>query len=156
MHRALAPGLTHIQSLDCDDRLIVSGLRQEGPGAAGPAFATAFVVGLIEWACIEALRPYLEDGEQTVGSQVYVTHAAPAAASRKVTAIAELVAMNGRSLRFRVECFDECEQIGSGFHERLLIAAPHTKSSGAKSGAGWEPAVDSAGMPREQPTDNQS
>ncbi|HEY0265463.1 MAG TPA: hypothetical protein VGC16_01845 [Rhizomicrobium sp.] len=43
MHSALAPGLTHIQSLECDDRLILSGLSQDGPGTAQPAFATAFV-----------------------------------------------------------------------------------------------------------------
>ncbi|HEY0265464.1 MAG TPA: hypothetical protein VGC16_01850 [Rhizomicrobium sp.] len=89
----------------------------------------------MEWACIEALRPYLEEDEQTVGSHVYITHAAPAAASFKVTAIAELVEMNGRRLRFRVDCFDECDQIGSGFHERLLIAAARNASDAPNRGA---------------------
>lgn len=124
MHRALAPGLTHIQSLALEDRLIVSALSPDM--AASPVLATAFVAGLIEWACIAALKPYLEDGEHTVGSHIYISHAAPAAVSTKVTAIAELVEMKGGTLRFRVDFFDECDQIGSGFHERMLVGHPQT------------------------------
>ena len=119
MHKALAPGLTHIQSLTLEDRLVVSAWSPDM--AASPVLGTAFVCGLIEWACIEALKPYLGADEHSVGSHIYISHAAPAAVSRKVTAIAELVELKGMTLRFRVEFFDECEQIGSGFHERMLV-----------------------------------
>jgi fluoroacetyl-CoA thioesterase len=117
MHSALATGLTHIQTLEMNDRLIVSAAIDGAP----PAFATAFVAGLMEWACIEALRPYLDDGEQSIGSHIYISHAAPSPLSAKLTAIAELVEMKGAALRFRVDCYDECEQIGSGFHERTVV-----------------------------------
>jgi fluoroacetyl-CoA thioesterase len=117
MHSALAPGLTHIQTLEMNDRLIVSAAADGAP----PAFATAFVAGLMEWACIEALRPYLDDGEQSIGSHIYISHAAPSPLSAKLTAIAELVEIKGAALRFRVDCYDECEQIGSGFHERTVV-----------------------------------
>jgi fluoroacetyl-CoA thioesterase len=36
----------------------------------------------------------------------------------------ELVAVEGRRLRFRVECRDEAEVVGAGFHERAIIDAP--------------------------------
>lgn len=39
----------------------------------------------------------------------------------KVTAQVELIEVKGRTLRFRVDCFDACGLIGSGFHERTLI-----------------------------------
>lgn len=121
MKSALSPGLTHVQSLQIQDRLIVSAAApDDGDGA--PACATAFVAGLMEWACIEALRPYLGEGEYTIGSHIYLSHAAPAPVSSKLTAIAELVEMKGTTLRFRVDCFDECDQIGGGFHERTLVA----------------------------------
>ena len=119
MHKALAPGITHIQSLTLEDRLVVSAWSPDM--ATSPVLGTAFVCGLIEWACIEALKPYLEQDEHSVGSHIYISHAAPAPVSRKVTAIAELVELKGMTLRFRVEFFDECEQIGSGFHERMLV-----------------------------------
>jgi len=119
MHSALTPGLTHIQTLEMNDRLIVSAVS-DGFGTP-PAFATAFVAGLMEWACIEALIPYLDNGEQSFGSHIYISHAAPSPLSAKLTAIAELVEMKGTALRFRVDCYDECEQIGSGFHERTVV-----------------------------------
>jgi fluoroacetyl-CoA thioesterase len=39
----------------------------------------------------------------------------------KVTAEVELVEVNGRRLRFKVNCKDEAEVIGEGWHERLII-----------------------------------
>jgi fluoroacetyl-CoA thioesterase len=39
-------------------------------------FATAYLVGLMEWACVEQLRPYYEDGEGSLGTHVDVSHRA--------------------------------------------------------------------------------
>jgi fluoroacetyl-CoA thioesterase len=38
-----------------------------------------------------------------------------------VTADAELIAVDGRSLRFRVRCSDEAGVIGEGTHERAIV-----------------------------------
>jgi fluoroacetyl-CoA thioesterase len=38
-----------------------------------------------------------------------------------VTAEVELIAVDGRSLRFRVRCSDEAGVIGEGTHERAII-----------------------------------
>jgi fluoroacetyl-CoA thioesterase len=132
MKSALSIGLTHIQSLEMQDRLIVSAAAPDG---APPVCATAFVVGLMEWACIEALRPYLGEDEYTVGSHIYLSHAVPAPVSSKLTAIAELIEMKGTTLRFRVDCFDECDQIGGGFHERTLVAPAHAMPGARRKAA---------------------
>lgn len=39
----------------------------------------------------------------------------------RVTAQVELVAVEGRKLRFKLECLDEKEIIGTGFHKRAVI-----------------------------------
>jgi len=39
----------------------------------------------------------------------------------RVTAEIELIAVEGRRLRFKVACHDETEPIGEGFHERAVI-----------------------------------
>ena len=39
-------------------------------------FATGFMVGLMEWACIDALRPHLDDGEGSLGIAINVSHSA--------------------------------------------------------------------------------
>lgn len=120
---ALVPGLSHTLSLHVNDRLLVTAFAPDFSGFADlpPVFATAFMVGFMEWACIEALRPYLEDGWQTVGTHIYLSHVAPTPPGMKVTARVELIKIVGRTLRFRVDCYDECDLIGSGIHERTVI-----------------------------------
>ena len=123
MHSDIVSGLTHSLSLQVNDRLLVTAVSPDFPGFADlpPVFATAFMVGFMEWACIEAVRPYLPAGKNTVGTHVYLSHVAPTPAGMTVTAKVELIEVKDRTLRFRVDCFDECDLIGSGFHERTLI-----------------------------------
>ena len=40
-------------------------------------FATGFMVGLLEWCCIEALKPHLDEGEGSLGTSISVSHTAP-------------------------------------------------------------------------------
>jgi len=123
MHTAIAPGISHTLSLQVNDKLLVTAFTPHFSGFADlpPVFATAFLVGFMEWACIEALKPYLLDGQNTVGTHVYLSHVAPTPLGMKVTAHVELVEVKDRTLRFRVDCYDECDLIGSGFHERTVI-----------------------------------
>lgn len=126
MSIALVPGITHTLSLEVNDRLLMTAFMPHFSGFADlpPVFATAFLVGFMEWACIEALKPYLLDGENTVGTHVHLSHVAPTPMGMKVTAQVELMEVKGRTLRFRVDCYDECGLIGSGFHERTMIDSP--------------------------------
>jgi fluoroacetyl-CoA thioesterase len=118
----LKPGLHHAQSLRVDESLTVPAVSkafafEDMP----PVFATAFMVGFIEAACIEALRPYLNDSERTVGTHIDVSHTAATPVGLTVTAEVELVAVEGRKLRFKVACRDDGGPIGEGFHERAVI-----------------------------------
>jgi fluoroacetyl-CoA thioesterase len=84
-------------------------------------FATGFLVGLLEWACMEALAPHLDPGERTVGTLVDVTHEAATPAGMQVTAKVRCVAVEGRRTRWEVEARDEVDVIGRGWHERFVI-----------------------------------
>jgi fluoroacetyl-CoA thioesterase len=65
--------------LQVNDPVLVTAFTPHLSGFADPSpvFATAFMVGFMEWACIEALRPYLDDGENSAGTHVYLSHVAP-------------------------------------------------------------------------------
>lgn len=85
-------------------------------------FATGFLVGFLEWACIKAINPYLETPtEQTLGTHINVSHEAPTPAGLTVTAKVELIAIQGRKLTFKVEAHDGVDLISQGTHERFLI-----------------------------------
>jgi len=123
MLNSLVPGVAHSLSLQVNDQLLVTAFTPHFPGFADlpPVFATAFLVGFMEWACIETIKPYLLDGENSVGTHVYLSHVAPTPLGMTVSAQVELVEVKGRTLRFRVDCYDECDLIGTGFHERTVI-----------------------------------
>lgn len=85
-------------------------------------FATGFLVGFLEWACIKAINPYLDwPKEQTVGTHINVTHEAATPPGLEVTATVELVAIEGRKLTFSVEAHDGVDLISKGRHERFVI-----------------------------------
>ena len=85
-------------------------------------FATGFLVGFLEWACIKAINPYLDwPTEQTVGTHINVSHQAATPPGREVTAVVELIAVEGRKLVFEVEAHDGLDLISKGRHERFVI-----------------------------------
>lgn len=85
-------------------------------------FATGFLVGFLEWACLNAVIPHLDwPREQTVGTHVNFSHLAATPNGMTVTAKAELIEVEGRRLKFRVEGYDEHDLISEGTHERFII-----------------------------------
>ena len=118
-----ALGASHQEKLEVNAALTVPAVSPAFTGFHDmpPVFATAFMVGFIEWACVEAMRAHLDPGQQSVGVHVDVSHVAATPPGMQVTATVELVAVEGRRLRFRVECHDEAGLIGQGFHERAVI-----------------------------------
>jgi fluoroacetyl-CoA thioesterase len=84
-------------------------------------FATGFMVGLMEWACLEILKPHLDAGEGSLGIHVNVSHGAATVPGQTVTVDAECTAVNGRRVAFKVSAHDGVEVIGAGSHERMVV-----------------------------------
>jgi fluoroacetyl-CoA thioesterase len=119
----LQPGLRHSATILVGEALAVPAASRlfEGPADMPAVFATASMVAFVEWTCVAALAPYLGAERRTVGTLVDMTHSAATPIGMRVTAEIELVARDGNRLRFKVACRDEAEEIGAGFHERVVI-----------------------------------
>jgi fluoroacetyl-CoA thioesterase len=118
-------GLTFRKNITVDRDLTVPALAA-GVGDLSdmpPVFATAYLVALVEATCIDALKPYLPSHQRTVGIRLELSRTAATPVGMQVTAEVELVAVEGRRLRFKVECRDEKEPIGAGMHDRAIIDA---------------------------------
>lgn len=86
--------------------------------------ATGFMVGLIEWTCIQAVNPHLDwPKEQTVGIGVNLTHSAATPPRLLVTVNVRLEKVEGRKLTFSASAEDGVDQIPTGTHERFEIDA---------------------------------
>jgi fluoroacetyl-CoA thioesterase len=83
--------------------------------------ATPVVVSLLEAAALDAVERFLPDGHQSVGTHLDVTHFAATPVGMRVRADAELVGVDGRTLKFRVSARDEKEPISEGTHERVVV-----------------------------------
>jgi len=92
--------------------------------AMPPVFATAFMVGLMEWACMEALAPYLEDDEITLGTNICVSHSAATPPGMRVDVHVKCTAVDGRKTSWEIVARDEVEEIGRGTHERFTVNGP--------------------------------
>jgi len=84
-------------------------------------FATPMMVALMENAALNAVDPHLGEDSATVGLSLNVKHLAATPVGMKVTAVAELIGIEGKKLTFKVEAYDEQEKIGEGIHERYII-----------------------------------
>jgi len=124
MKDTLQPGIEHTFTFSIDESKLVSNLYPESEAfqAMPRVFATGYMVGLIEWTCIKAVKPHLDwPGEQTVGIKVDVSHLAATPPGLDVTVKVRLVEVDGKRLVFEVEAHDGIDLIARGRHERFVI-----------------------------------
>lgn len=86
-----------------------------------PVYATPALVALMENAAVRALEGRLPPGQTTVGGQIDMRHLAATPIGIQVRAHAELIEVQGRRLRFRIQAWDEVELIGEASHVRYLV-----------------------------------
>jgi fluoroacetyl-CoA thioesterase len=101
----------------------VPNLYPESPDfrAMPGVFATGYMVGLMEWCCLEVLKPHLDPGEGSLGIHINVSHSAATVPGQTVTVDAECTAIGGRRVAFKVVAHDGIEKIGEGTHERMVV-----------------------------------
>jgi fluoroacetyl-CoA thioesterase len=124
MKATLKPGIRYEHRLIVPPSKTVPALYPEAEEfvAMPEVFATGFLVGFLEWACIKAVNPHLDwPLEQTVGTHIDVSHEAATPPGLEVTACVELIGVDGRKLTFTVSAHDGVDLISKGRHERFII-----------------------------------
>jgi fluoroacetyl-CoA thioesterase len=126
MKDSLQPGLTFAFKFTVPENKTVPYLFPESPEfqEMPKVLATGFMVGLFEWACIQALNPHLDwPAEQTVGIHVNLSHVAATPPGLKVTVKGFLEKVEGRKLTFSLVADDGVDEISAGHHVRFIIDA---------------------------------
>jgi fluoroacetyl-CoA thioesterase len=124
MKDTLKPGLRYEHTFLVPANKTVPSLYPESAEflAMPEVFATGFLVGLLEWACIVTINPHLDwPEEQTVGTQINVSHEAATPPGLQITVSVELIAVDGKRLTFSVSAHDGFDLISRGSHERVVI-----------------------------------
>lgn len=84
-------------------------------------FSTPNMIMLMERSAREALRPFLEDGEESVGVEVQIEHTGAAVLGSTVRGIAKVTEMDGRRVGFEVWAYVGDREIGRGKHRRAVV-----------------------------------
>ena len=102
-------------------------------GQIPDVFATGYMVGLFEFACIKAINPHIDwPRQQTVGIHINVSHTAATPPGFKVTVKGRLEKMDGRKLSFSLVAHDGADTISKGTHDRFIIDADKFNAAVAK------------------------
>jgi len=84
--------------------------------------ATPVMINVIEAAALAAVENLLPPGHQSLGIHLDVSHVAATPVGIRITATAEVLRVEGRTVTFRVEAHDEFERIGGGTHQRVVVS----------------------------------
>lgn len=95
--------------------------RASGGERLPAVFSTPRLVSYLEKTAHESIVPFLDAGQTSVGTVVNIRHLAATPVGMQIRFNSELIAIEGRKLTFKVEAWDEVEQIGDGEHERFII-----------------------------------
>jgi len=134
MKDALKPGLSFEFKFKVTKNKTVPHLYPESPEfqVMPEVFATGYMVGLIEWACIRVINPHIEwPQQQSVGIGIEVSHIAATPPGLTVTVKGELEKVEGRKLIFSVVVHDGIDTIAEGIHERFIINAAEFNAKAA-------------------------
>lgn len=83
--------------------------------------ATPMMIALMERTSRLSVKPYLAQGQETVGTHVNVSHVSATPVGMKVWCDCELIDIDRRRLVFKVAVYDEKGLVGEGTHERFII-----------------------------------
>lgn len=114
----IAPGLSGVAE-------IIVGPEHTAPFVGSgriAVLATPVMINVIEAAALAAVEHLLPTGHQSLGIQLDVRHTAATPVGLRVTATAEVLRVEGRTITFRVEARDEFEPIGGGSHQRIVVS----------------------------------
>ena len=103
-------------------RVVTSDIAINFLGLEGArVLATPAMIMLLEMTCRDSIFPLLDPGYDSVGTEVNVRHLAATPLGMEVTIRSEVISVDDRRVRFKVEAFDSKEQIADGTHERYVV-----------------------------------
>jgi fluoroacetyl-CoA thioesterase len=87
-----------------------------------PVYSTPDMIRLMETAAFQALQPYCEGDEITVGTSIHVEHRSASGIGTRVKAEAVVDSFDGRFYTVRVSATDGSQEIGRGTVGRAVVS----------------------------------
>lgn len=85
-------------------------------------YATPCMVALMEGAACDAIKDALGEDKTSVGTELNISHLSASPVGLEVRAEAEVTAVEGNAITFKVTAYDESGKIGEGTHKRFVVS----------------------------------
>ncbi|MBM3964431.1 MAG: hypothetical protein FJ308_05105, partial [Planctomycetes bacterium] len=112
-----------------------------GGDARATVFSTPNMILLMERSAREAIRPYLEAGEESVGTEVNIQHLSGAGIGSTVRGDARVTGIDGKKIHFDVSAFEGDRLLGRGTHTRALVSVDRLVENLTKQNGSTERAM---------------
>lgn len=112
-------GTTHTKTYVVSEKYAVDFAIPELP----PVLSTPSAILFLERTSLELMKPYLEEGELTVGVQVDIEHLAPSPLGSEIVCTSRVIQCDGPVITFQVEARDAVDTIAKGLHKRRVVNA---------------------------------
>ncbi len=99
------------------DQKHATSLTEDGPAV----LSTPWLIWFLEHAARDALPPFLDDNEGSVGIHVDLQHLAATPLGQEVVCTARVIHVDGTLISFQFEAHDEDELIARGTHKRKVV-----------------------------------
>jgi fluoroacetyl-CoA thioesterase len=135
MRDSLTLGLSRARTITVDRPRTIDFLGEELR-----VYATPELVRDFEVACRDLLLPHCDPNEHSVGVAISVNHLGGSLLGMAVELSVEVVAIDGRRVKFRLAARDTIEPIAEGEHTRAIVdveklrARVQAKAARARSG----------------------
>ena len=116
MRDTLKPGVIKTRTVVIDRPRTIDFLGEELR-----VYATPELVRDVEITCRELILEHCDAGEDSVGIGISVTHSGATLLGMSVEITAEVVAVEGRAVKFKVAAHDHVEAISQGEHSRAVV-----------------------------------
>lgn len=117
MRPGLQPGAIGELIWNVDSSMVIT----LGGDPRATVFSTPNMIMLMERSAREALRPYLETGEESVGTDVQIQHVSGAGIGSVVRGEARVTGIDAKRIHFDVSAWCGERQLGFGKHTRALV-----------------------------------
>lgn len=114
---AIPLGKTHERKLLVTHEVAIDFMEAEH----ARVLATPWMIWHLEFTCRDLIKPLLDEGFDSVGTEVNVKHLAATPLGMTATFRAEVIHVDGNRVKFRVEAWDERDKIAEGTHERYVV-----------------------------------
>lgn len=95
--------------------------RFSGGESLPVVFSTPRVISYLERTAHFLLLKYIQAGQSSVGTEIHLRHLAATPVGMQVRLRAEVLEVDRRRVRFKIEAWDAWEKIAEGEHERFIM-----------------------------------